>query len=200
MTQYNTLNVTLSNSKLNKNGITLKNGTEVTLNLSSNLIGSSNNETNFPHKLLLTNTQILKIRKAFPNGSSAKKMFSKTQLSKYVHSVGFIDALDLITNLHKNPFFNPDKMVVTINDIIKAGTDSKNFIKIFKNVSHNVYGTGITLTDNEIKYIIKVSKVLENRGISLKGTTRKRRTIFNFYLTISGSWFTIKEKCNYSIT
>ena len=200
MTQYNTLNVTLSNSKLNKNGIAIKNGTEVTLNLSSNLIGSSNNETNFPHKLLLTNTQILKIRKAFPNGSSAKKMFSKTQLSKYVHSVGFIDALDLITNLHKNPFFNPDKMVVTINDIIKAGTDSKNFIKIFKNVSHNVYGTGITLTDNEIKYIIKVSKVLENRGISLKGTTRKRRTIFNFYLTISGSWFTIKEKCNYSIT
>ena len=200
MTQYNTLNVTLSNSKLNKNGIAIKNGTEVTLNLSSNLIGSSNNDTNFPHKLLLTNTQILKIRKAFPNGSSAKKMFSKTQLSKYVHSVGFIDALDLITNLHKNPFFNPDKMVVTINDIIKAGTDSKNFIKIFKNVSHNVYGTGITLTDNEIKYIIKVSKVLENRGISLKGTTRKRRTIFNFYLTISGSWFTIKEKCNYSIT
>ena len=200
MTQYNTLNVTLSYSKLNTNGIAIKNGTEVTLNLSSNLIGSSNNETNLPHKLLLTNTQILKIRKAFPNGLSAKKKFSKTQLSKFVQSVGFIDALDLIKNLHKNPFFNPDKTVVTINDIIKAATDSKNFIKIFKNVSDNVYGTGITLTDNEIKDIIKVSKVLGNRGISLKGTTRKRRTIFNFYLTISGSWFTIKEKCNYSIT
>ena len=181
MTQYNTLNVTLSYSKLNTNGIAIKNGTEVTLNLSSNLIGSSNNETNLPHKLLLTNTQILKIRKALPNGSSAKKKFSKTQLSKFVQSVGFIDALDLIKNLHKNPFFNPDKTVVTINDIIKAATDSKNFIKIFKNVSDNVYGTGITLTDNEIKDIIKVSKALENRGISLKGTTRKRRTIFNFY-------------------
>ena len=117
------------------------------------MIGSSNNETNLPHKLLLTNTQILKIRKAFPNGSSAKKKFSKTQLSKFVQSVGFIDALDLIKNLHKNPFFNPDKTVVTINDIIKAATDSKNFIKIFKNVSDNVYGTGITLTDNEIKIL-----------------------------------------------
>ena len=34
MTQYNTLNVTLSYSKLNTNGIAIKNGTEVTLNLS----------------------------------------------------------------------------------------------------------------------------------------------------------------------
>ena len=45
-------------------------GTEVTLNLSSNLIRSSNDETNFPHKLLLTDTQVSKIRKAFANGSS----------------------------------------------------------------------------------------------------------------------------------
>ena len=59
-----------------------KNGTEVTLNLSSNLIGSSNDETNFPYKLLLTNTQVSKIRKGFANGSSANIKFSKTQLSK----------------------------------------------------------------------------------------------------------------------
>ena len=36
----------------------IKNGTEVTLNLSSNIIGNSNDEYNFPHKLLLTNTQV----------------------------------------------------------------------------------------------------------------------------------------------
>ena len=54
MTQYNTLNVKLSNSQLNKLKSTITNGTEVTLNLSSNLIGGSNDETNFPHKLLLT--------------------------------------------------------------------------------------------------------------------------------------------------
>ena len=34
----------------------IKNGTEVTLNLSSNVVGDSNDENNFPHKLLLTNT------------------------------------------------------------------------------------------------------------------------------------------------
>ena len=41
--------------------IILKNGTEITLNFSSNLIGNFNNETNFPHKLLLTNTQVSRL-------------------------------------------------------------------------------------------------------------------------------------------
>ena len=49
------------------------------LNLSSNVAGDSNDENNFPHKLLLTNTQISKIRKAFANGSSTNIKFSKTQ-------------------------------------------------------------------------------------------------------------------------
>ena len=53
----------------------LKNGTEATLNLSSNLIGSSNVETTFPHKLLLTDTQVLKVGKAFANGSSGNIKF-----------------------------------------------------------------------------------------------------------------------------
>ena len=48
----------------------VKNGTKVTLNLSSSLTGNSNGETNFPHKLLLTYTQVSKIFKAFTNGSS----------------------------------------------------------------------------------------------------------------------------------
>ena len=65
MTQYNTLNVKLSNSQLNKLKSAIKNGTE--LNFSSNLIGNSNDEPNFPHKLLLTDIQISKIRKAFAN-------------------------------------------------------------------------------------------------------------------------------------
>ena len=68
MTQYNTLNVELSNSQLNKLKSAIKNGTRVTLDLSSNIIGDSNDENNFPHKLLLTNTQVSKLPKAFPNG------------------------------------------------------------------------------------------------------------------------------------
>ena len=62
----------------------LKNGTEVILNLSSNVSGNFNSETNFPHKLLLTDTQAWTIHKAFANSSSDNIKFSKTQLSKIV--------------------------------------------------------------------------------------------------------------------
>ena len=55
MTQYNSLNVKLSNSQLNKSKSAIKNETEVVLRLSSNMIGD--NETNFPRKLLLTNSK-----------------------------------------------------------------------------------------------------------------------------------------------
>ena len=54
MTKSNTLNVKLSSSQFNKSKSGIKNGTEATLNLSSNLIGETNDETNFPQKLLLT--------------------------------------------------------------------------------------------------------------------------------------------------
>ena len=65
MTQYNSLNVKLSNSQLNKFKSAIKNETDVVLRLSSNMIGD--NEANFPHKLLLTNRQVLNFRKAFSN-------------------------------------------------------------------------------------------------------------------------------------
>ena len=68
MTQYNTLNVKLSNSQLNKVKSGINNATQITLNLSSNVIGESYDKTNFLHKLLLTNTQVLRIRIAFANG------------------------------------------------------------------------------------------------------------------------------------
>ena len=93
MTQYNMLNVKLSNSQLNKLKPAAKNGTEVTLNLSSNLIGSSNDETDFSHKLILIDTQVSKIRKAFANSSSANIKFSKSQLHKIGQSRGFLGRL-----------------------------------------------------------------------------------------------------------
>ena len=65
MTQYNSLNVKLSNSKLNKLKSAIKNETEVVLRLLLNMIVDK--ETNFPHKLLLTNRQVVNLRKAFAN-------------------------------------------------------------------------------------------------------------------------------------
>ena len=57
MTRYNTLNVKLSKLQLNKLKLGIKNGTEITLKLSSNVAGDYNDKNNFPHKLLLTNTR-----------------------------------------------------------------------------------------------------------------------------------------------
>ena len=56
MVQCNTLNVKLSYSQLSKFQSRIKNGTEVTLKISSNIVGNSNDEKNFSHNFLLTNT------------------------------------------------------------------------------------------------------------------------------------------------
>ena len=61
-----------------KSGI--KNGTELTLNLSSNVTGNSNDEYNFQHKLLLAYTQVSRLCKTFANNWSANIKRSKTQL------------------------------------------------------------------------------------------------------------------------
>ena len=82
MTQYNSLNVKLSDSQLNKLKSGIKNGTEVALRLTSNMVGNSDDEVNFPHKLLLTNRQTLSLRKAFANHTSVDIKLSKTQLTK----------------------------------------------------------------------------------------------------------------------
>ena len=67
MTQYNSLNVKLSNSQLSKLKSAIKNENDVVLRLSSNMVGNSSDNTNFPHELLLTNRQVANIRKAYAN-------------------------------------------------------------------------------------------------------------------------------------
>ena len=74
MTEYNTVNLKLSN-------LQLKSFSFQTLNLSSNAVGESNDGAHCPHKLFLSSTEDTKIREAFAIGSSANIKFSKSQLS-----------------------------------------------------------------------------------------------------------------------
>ena len=69
------MNRKIPKSQLNKLKSGTKNGAEATLNLSSNVVSGSNDETNFSPKLFLTDTHITRIHKAFANDSS--KTFSK---------------------------------------------------------------------------------------------------------------------------
>ena len=59
----------------------------------TNIVGNSNDNTNFPHELLLTNRQVANIRKAFANHSSIDIKLSKTQLSKMIQSEEFLGNL-----------------------------------------------------------------------------------------------------------
>ena len=91
MTQCNSLNVKLSSLQLNKlnfakkpNKTKQKNKTERFLRLSSNIIGNSDDKTNFSHELLLTNKEVANLYKSFANNSSTDIKLSKTQLPKMV--------------------------------------------------------------------------------------------------------------------
>ena len=75
MTQYNSLNVKLLNSQLNKLKSSIKNEIDVVLRMSSNMVSNSNDNSNFPHELLLTNRQVANIRNAFTNHSSIQGDF-----------------------------------------------------------------------------------------------------------------------------
>ena len=70
----------------------MKNETDVVLRLSSNMIGNSHDETNFPYTLLLTNRKVTTLPKAFDN-STPTNIFSKAQLSNSMQLGGFLGRL-----------------------------------------------------------------------------------------------------------
>ena len=134
MTQYSSLNVKLSNSHLNKLNSAIKNKTEVVWRLSSNMIGNSNDKTNFPHKLLLTNRQVANLHKTFANNSSIDIKLSKTQLSKIIQSGGLLGRLlcPLLKTglpLIKNAIKPLAKSVLILLRLTEASAADKEYIK-----------------------------------------------------------------------
>ena len=173
MTQYNTLNVKLSNAQLIKLKHPIRNGTGVNLNLSSNIIGDSNDENNFPRKLILTNTQVSRFRKAFAINSSANIKLSKTQLHELGQSTGFLGrhfgpllktGLPLIVNVLK-PLV---KSVLIPLGLMAAesATDAA--------IHRKMFGSGFKtfiISNNEMEDIMKIIKSLENFGLLVKGVS-----------------------------
>ena len=84
MTQYTSLNAKWANFQLNKLKSAIKIDTEVTLNFSSNMIGDSNDDTNFSHRLLLSDRQLSKFYKALANNLSANIKLLESQSCKLV--------------------------------------------------------------------------------------------------------------------
>ena len=174
MTQYNSLNVKLSNSQLSKFKLAIKNETEVVLRLSSNMIGD--NETNFTHKLLLTDRQVSNLRKAFTNNSSTDIKLSKTQLSKMIKSGGFLGkllgpllktGLLLIKNVIK-PLAK--SFLIPLGLTAAASAANAGVHKKILGSSHNNNAT-IIISNDEVEDIIKIVKSLEDFGLLLEGVT-----------------------------
>ena len=151
----------MSNSQLNKLKSGIKNGSEITFKLSSNVIGGFNDQNNFSQKWLLTNTQVLRVGKAFANGSSANIKLSKTQLHKIRQSGGFF--LFLIKNVIKP--LSKSILIPLILTVVASATDAAIHKKMF--------GSGRTtlliIFDEEMNDVMKITKSLEDSGILIKG-------------------------------
>ena len=170
MTQYSSLNVKLSNSQLNKLNSAIKNEIEVVL--------YGDNETNFPHKLLLINRQVINLRKAFANYLSTDIKLSKTQLSNMIQSGGFLGrllgpllktGLPLITNVIK-PLAK--SLIIPLGLTAAASVAHAGIHKKILGSGHDhPSSTTLIISNNEIEDIIKIVKSLEYFGILLKEVT-----------------------------
>ena len=141
------------------------------------MIGDSDDETNFPHELLLTGRQVSSIRKAFSNNSSVDIKFSKTQLSKMIQSGGFLgkllgSLLKTELSLIKNVITSWAKSVLiplglTAAAAAAAAADAEILKKTLGSGGH----TTLIISNKDIEDLIKMVKSLEDFVLLLKGVT-----------------------------
>ena len=174
MSKYNTLNVMLSNSQINKLKSGIKNGTVIILKISSNGAADSNDENNFPHKLLLTNTHVLRLCKAFANNSSVNIKLSKSQLVKIAQSGRFSDfqIFRLLGPL-------PKTLLPLIKNVLKSLTKSILYSlgltaasATYASIDKKMFGSGMAtliISNEEMNDIIKIVDSLEESGLLVTG-------------------------------
>ena len=155
MTQYNSLNVKLSNSQLNKLKSAIKNGTDVVLRLSSNMVGNSNNETNFPHKLWLTDRQILSLRKAFANHTSVDIKLSMAQLRR---------VFKFLMSLLKSGLPLLKSLVKPLGMLGLTAAASATDVAINKQILGSDGHTTLIIAKDDIQDLLKIAKSLEDSG------------------------------------
>ena len=153
------------------------------MRLSSNMIGNSNHETNFLHKLLLTNRQIANLCKAFVNNSSVDIKLSKTQLSEMIQTGGFLGkllgpllktGLSLIENVIK-PLAKSVLIPLGLIAAAASAADAGIHIKILgsgkcplDSASHK---TTLIISNDEMEDVTKIVKSFELSGLLLKGVS-----------------------------
>ena len=138
------------------------------------MIGDSNDKTNFPHELLLTNRQVSSIRKAFANNSSVDIKFSKAQLSKMIQSGGFLGKLlgPLLKTglpLMKSVITPLAKSVLIPLGLTAAAAAAD--AGIHKKILGSGNNTTLIISNKDMDDLIKIVKSFEDSGLLLKGIT-----------------------------
>ena len=133
------------------------------------MIGYSNDETNCPHKLLLTNRQVANLCKAFANYLPTDIKLSKTQLSKMIKSGGLFDRLlgpflKARLPLTKNAI-KPlaESVLIPLGLTAAASAAYAGILKILESAS-----TTLIISNDETEDIIKIVQSLEDSGLLLK--------------------------------
>ena len=157
----------LSDSQINKLKSAIKNGTDVILRSSSNMIGNSDDDANFRHKLLLTNRQVTNISKAFANHTSANIKLSKGQLTK-MQKDGFLRFLAplLKSGLPLLKFVIKPLGMLGLTAAASA-TDTAINKRILRSGNH----TTLIICNDDMQDLLKIVKSLEDSGIVLDGIT-----------------------------
>ena len=179
MTQYNSLNVKLSNSQLNKLKSAIKIETDVVLRLSSNMIDNSDDETDFPHKLLLTNKQVANLCKAFASYSPADIELSKTQLSKMIQSGELLGRLlgPLLKTgllLMKSVIQPLAKTILILLRLTAAASATDP--GIHKKMLGSGYNVTLIISNDEMEDIFKIVRSLEDCGHYSKKLVEQLKT------------------------
>ena len=169
------MNVELSNSQLNKLKSAIKNGTDIVLRLSSNMVGNSDDETNFPRKLLLTNRQTLSLRKAFNSHTSADIKFSKAQLTKMQKGM----FLKFLMPLLKSGLPSLKSVVKPLVMLGLTAPASATDASINKKILGSGNRTTLIISNDDMQDLLKIVKSLEDSGILLNGITERVKTEVN---------------------
>ena len=139
------------------------------------MIGNSNDETNFRHKLLLTNRQVANIRKAFASHTSTDIKLSKTQLSKMIQLGEFLGRLLgplLRTRLPlMKSIIQPLAKSVLIPLGLTAAASAAD-AGIYTKILGSGHNTTLIISNDEMKDILKIVKSLEDSGLLLEGVSK----------------------------
>ena len=165
MAEYNTVNVTLLNSQLNKLKSAIKNKQGTTLRMNARMF----NGNNLPHELLLTTRQTTKLRNAIEDNMSTDKKLSKAQLSKIIQSGEFLGKILGPILKTRLPLLKS-----IIKPLVLLGLTAASSV-IDAGVQKKMYGFGTTIlviSNEEMNDIMKIVQALEDSNILLKGVTK----------------------------